>query len=121
MTPARRAASSKEQILLAAPRTLNEPVGCRCSHFRSTSHPSEADNTGLTSNAVTGTWGLMATSASRIRSNRDVIEKSRYPSPYSRGQISMPGIGYAALKTADLALTWRPHERSALERNSQSD
>src|SRR5580693_8979733 len=73
MTPARRAASFNMWTLFAEPLTLNEPVGWRCSHLSSTWQPSAADSAGLTSNGLTGTWGRMPTSASRIRSKRAVI------------------------------------------------
>src|SRR4051812_15347317 len=58
MTPARRAAASNTRILLAEPRTLNDPVGCRCSHLSSTWQPVAVDRAWLSSNGVTRTCGL---------------------------------------------------------------
>jgi hypothetical protein len=43
-TPAARCASVSAAIRVTAPRTLNEPVLCRFSAFRTTSRPARREN-----------------------------------------------------------------------------
>src|SRR5262245_4195787 len=44
-TPRARSASESREILLKAPRTLNEPVRCRFSHFRKTGPAKASEST----------------------------------------------------------------------------
>ena len=44
-TPRARSASDSRAILVYAPRTLNDPVRCRFSHFRKTGPPACSEST----------------------------------------------------------------------------
>src|ERR671939_136473 len=61
-TPAARSASDSVEILLTAPRILNEPVRCRFSAFSQTSRPHRRENVSDGYAAVT-----RATPARRVR------------------------------------------------------
>lgn len=80
ITPVSRALSPSTRILFAEPRTLNEPVGMRCSVLSHTSHSSSRESRVRRSRVLTGTCGRIPRCASRMRSTRSGTASSRWVS-----------------------------------------